>query len=177
MVSSDVLIGALVIFLVRVGSIAVSTLRLMIMGRSSSLLILLLAFIEALAFALTFGQVAANLTNLWNLGAYSLGFAVGTVIGTWIEVWLAAGFATVNIVSIGKSQPIAQAVRAAGFGATRSAGEGGTGTVGLIRVVARRRQAGRVVKIVHEVDPRAFVTIEETRSVARGFLSEIGGQT
>lgn len=167
------IVGALVIFVVRVLSIAVSTLRIMIMGRASSLLILSLAFFEALAFALTFGQVAANLGNLWNLGAYCFGFAVGTVVGMWMEEWLAAGYATINIVSIGKSLQIVEAVRQAGFGATRSSGEGTRGTVGLVRIVTRRRNVVRVNKIVLEVDPKAFVTVEETRAVAHGFLGRI----
>ena len=61
-------------------------------------------------------------------------------------------------------------IRAAGFGATRSSGEGNTGTVGLVRVVVKRRDAAQVMNIVQEIDPRSFVTVEEVRNVARGFL-------
>lgn len=176
MFSDNVIVGALIIFVIRVSSIALSTVRILIMGRVNRLIILVMAFLEALAFALTISQVAANLGNIWNLMAYSLGFATGTLAGMWIEGRLATGYATINIVSIGKSLQISNAIRAAGFGATRSSGEGSRGTVGLIRVVARRRHSARIVKIAHEADPKAFVTVEEPRSVAHGFLEDIGGQ-
>jgi len=135
-----------------------------------------MAFFEALAFALTISLVVAHLDNVWNLMAYSLGYAIGTIIGMWIEQRLAAGYSTINIVSVGKSLPIATAIRAAGFGATRSSGEGSSGTVGLVRVVARRRNIDRLVKLVLEVDPKAFVTTEDTRHISRGIL-DAGGQT
>jgi uncharacterized protein YebE (UPF0316 family) len=166
----NVLLGALMIFVVRMLSIAISTMRILIMGRSSKVLVAFLASIEALAFAVTFGQVAQNLSNIWNLGAYCLGFAAGTWVGVLIEERVGQGFATVNIVSMGHSLPIAQAIREAGFGATRSSGEGERGTVGLVRTVIRRRDVARIVNIVQELDAKAFVTVEETRSVTRGFL-------
>jgi uncharacterized protein YebE (UPF0316 family) len=157
----------MIIFVVRVLSIAIGTVRFLIMGRASPFLVL------ALAFALTFGQVAANLGNLWNLGAYCFGFGCGTVAGMWVEERLAAGYSTINIVSIGKSLQIAKAIRAAGFGATRSSGEGGTGTVGLVRVVSRRRNITQIVRVVMEADSKAFVTVEETRAVSHGFLEKV----
>ena len=166
----NVILGTLMIFLVRMLSIALSTIRYLIMGRSNKLLVASLAFIEAMAFALTFGQVAKNLENVWNLGAYCLGFAAGTWIGTMIEERVGRGYATVNVVSLGKSLPIAQAIREAGFGATRSSGEGTTGTVGLVRVVVQRRDAPQIIKLVLEIDSKAFVTVEETRSVSHGYL-------
>lgn len=166
----NVILGALMIFFVRMLSIAISTIRYLIMGRSNSLLVFGLAMFEALAFAMTFGQVAQDLDNIWNLMAYCLGFASGTWVGIQIEHRVGQGFATVNIVSMGKSLPIAKAIRDAGFGATRSSGEGNTGTVGLIRTVLHRRDAAQIIDIVQEIDPKAFVTIEETRSVTRGFL-------
>jgi uncharacterized protein YebE (UPF0316 family) len=170
---SSPIVGALIIFVVRAISISLSTVRLLIMGRASTILVIVLAFFEALTFVLTLGLVATNLSNLLNLGAYCLGFAFGTVVGMRLEERLAAGYSTINIVSIGKSLQIAKAVRAAGFGATRSSGEGETGTVGLIRVVTRRRNTPQIVRVVMAADSKAFVTVEETRAVSQGFLERI----
>jgi len=161
---------------IRALSMAVSTVRLLVMGRINTLLLMGIAVIEALTFALSMGLVAANMGDIWNMSAYCLGFACGTVVGMWIEDRLAAGYATINVVSIGKSIQIAKAVREAGFGATRSSGEGGSGTVGLIRVVTRRRNISRIAALVAQADPRAFVTVEETRAVSRGFMENIGGR-
>lgn len=166
----NVLLTALLIFVVRVFSIAIATVRLLMMGRANNVIVVALASIEALTFALTFGQVAANLGNLWNLGAYTLGFGAGTWVGMKIEERFVKGYATIHIVSVARSLPIADAIRDAGFGAMRTAGEGVAGTVGLVRVVVNRRDAARIAALAQSIDPKAFVTVEETRSVFRGFL-------
>jgi len=166
----DYVLGAALIFFVRVLSITIATLRYLFMGRASKLVVFILAAFEALTFALTFGVVAQDLTNIPFLVSYSLGFATGTYVGLFIEEKLGQGYSTVNIISMTRSLPIVEAVRKAGFGATRTAGEGVSGSVGLIYVVARRKDVGQVVKIANDIDPKAFITVEEARSVSRGFL-------
>jgi uncharacterized protein YebE (UPF0316 family) len=172
LLAGHVLIGALIIFVVRVVSIAISTIRVLIMGRSNPLIIMGLATIEALAFALTFGQVAANLGNIWNLSAYCLGFAAGTYVGMKLDERVGAGFSSINIISMDKSEAIAEAIRKSGHGATRILAEGTSGEVGLIRVVTRRRLAAQIIATAHKVDPKAFVTIESAWTVKHGFLGD-----
>jgi uncharacterized protein YebE (UPF0316 family) len=164
------LLGAAAIFVVRVLSIALSTVRVLIMGRANKLWVAVIAFFEALTFVLTFGQVAQDLDNILNLGAYSLGFAAGTVVGVWIEERVMKGYASVNIVSRGHSLPVAEAIREAGYGATRSSGEGTSGTVGLVRAVVPRRAAAKIVELASSIDQKAFITVEEPRQVTRGFM-------
>lgn len=166
----NVLVAALFIFVIRVFSITLSTIRYLIMGRGSKILVFVIATIEALTFALTFGIVAQDLTNIPLLAAYCLGFATGTYVGIMIDERMGQGFSSVNIISMNKSLLIAEAIREAGFGATRTAGEGVTGTVGVIYAVARRKDVPAVVSIAQEIDPKVFVTVEEARSVSRGFL-------
>ncbi len=170
MLIQNVILGAVLIFIVRVISITLSTIRYLIMGRANKIGVTAIAFVEALTFALTFGVVASDLTNMWYLMAYCAGFAIGTLVGTSIEQRIGQGYAAVNIVSMNKSLPVAEEIRKAGFGATRTAGEGNTGTVGMIWVVVRRRDVAQVVSIATGVDPNAFVTVEEARSVMRGFI-------
>lgn len=166
----NVVLGALLIFAVRVFGITLSTVRLLLLSRASRIIVGSIAFIEALTFALTFSQVLSDLSNIWYLTAYCLGFAVGTIVGLFLEERLAAGFVTVNIVSMTRSQKVAEAIREAGFGAMRSSGEGASGTVGWVRSVVRRRDMPAVIQVAQSADPRAFVTVEETRSVRHGYL-------
>jgi uncharacterized protein YebE (UPF0316 family) len=167
---SNVWLGMILIFTVRVLSITLSTIRYLTMGRANRFFVSGIAFFEALTFAVTFGVVARDLTNLWFLFAYCAGFAMGTWVGILIEDWMAQGYQSINIISMSKSLLLVQAVREAGFGATRTSGEGTSGTVGVIYVVARRRNVPQVVEIVTSIDPKAFITVGETRSVRRGFL-------
>ena len=168
--SPNVLLSALLIFVVRVFSISLGTVRILLMGRVHRGVVFLLATFEAFAFALTFGQVASDLNNVWNLLAYSLGFASGTIVGMMIEGRVGAGFITLTIISTKKSRQISEKLREEGFGATYIKGEGSSGTVGIVRAVLRRRKHADVFALILGVDPKAFVTVEETRSVAHGFL-------
>lgn len=168
------LLGAIIIFAIRVLSIAVSTLRLLMMGRSNAVLVSFLAFLEALSFALTFGIVARDLTNIYNLVSYSGGFAAGTWVGMWIEERVGMGYATIHIVSRNRSHQIVERIRAAGHGATHTAGEGSTGAVGMIWLVTRRRSIAEITRIANETDETAFVAVSETRSVQRGFMLGYG---
>ena len=166
----NVIIGVLIIFIVRVFSITLATMRVLMMGRANRFLVAFLAFIEALTFALTFGVVANDLTNIPYLIAYCGGFAAGTWVGTEVEQRLGRGYAIIHIISMNNSLLIAKRIREAGYGATRTSGEGTTGTVGLVYVVAQRKAVNEIAKIATTIDPKAFITIEEARSVTRGFL-------
>jgi len=170
MLLDNLVLGAILIFFARVLSITLATIRLLIMGRASKIIVFIIATFEALTFALTFGVVAQDLTNIPFLASYSLGFATGTYVGIRIDEMIGQGFASVNIISMNKSLAIVEEIREHGYGATRTAGEGASGTVGVIYVVARRKDVPKVVRIANDLDPKAFITVEEARSVSRGFL-------
>lgn len=166
----SIVLSALLVFVARVLNVTISTLRTLMMTRGRKLLAAFLGFFEALLFALIISQVVQNLDNVWNLVGYSAGFSVGILLGLEIEGWLAVGYATVNVVSSFKAHDVAEAIRQAGFGATESRGFGSESEVGLVRAVVPRREIEAVSKIVSEVDPASFVTIEDTAAVRRGHL-------
>jgi uncharacterized protein YebE (UPF0316 family) len=142
----------------------------LIMMRGRKVLAAAMGFFEVLVYALAIGAVVNNLSNVWNLLGYCLGFAVGTLVGMGIEERMAIGFATVRIVSRYKGQVLADAVRGAGHGATIEWGQGRGGTVGLVYATVQRRDVGALVDLAEAIDPEAFVTVEEARSIRRGYM-------
>lgn len=64
----------------------------------------------------------------------------------------------------------ADALRAAGFGVTEFAGQGREGTVEVVYTVARRGEVKRILALIGEWAPDSFVTVEEPRSIHRGWL-------
>ena len=167
---------ALVIFSLRVVGSAITTVRTLLVMRGRRWVAAILGFIEALIFALTIGAVVSNLSNIWNLIAYCLGFAAGQFVGMWLEDRMALGFASLRIVSRARSRALANAIRQAGFGATEDHGDGRQGTVGIITVTVRRKEIDTVNRIVENIDSTAFVTIEEARALRRGYLRIGGGR-
>jgi uncharacterized protein YebE (UPF0316 family) len=171
-----VLYVALSIFVLRIIGSTITTVRTLLIMRGRQWSAASLGFIETLIFALTIGAVVQNLSNLWNLFGYCFGFSVGQFAGMWVEERLALGYATIRIVSRGRGRALANAVRAAGFGATEDHAEGRQGVVGVVTVTVRRREVGTVNSIIEEMDEHAFVTIEEARALRRGYLRIGGGR-
>ncbi len=168
--TGDVLFGAILIFLLRVFGITVSTLRVLVMMRGKKMAAFISGFIEVLTYVIAIGAVVNNLDNVWNVLGYCLGFSVGTVVGMVLDERTASGFANVRIISRYKAQSIVEAIHEAGFGATVGWGHGRGGTVGMIVAVVKRKEAEKVFAIAEAVDPNAFITVEDTRSVRRGYM-------
>jgi len=168
--STEIIWGVFLIFALRVIGVTLATVRVLIMTRGKKLLAASIGFFEVLVYALAIGYVVNNLSNVWNLLGYSLGFAVGTLMGMWLEERLALGYASVRIVSKYRGHALADAIRDAGYGATIEWGQGRNGTVGLVVATVRRKEVATVCTLADQVDPGAFVTVEETRTIRRGYM-------
>jgi uncharacterized protein YebE (UPF0316 family) len=168
--TGEVIAGAAIIFVLRLIGVTLATLRVLIMMRGRKFLAATMGFFEVLVYVLAIGQVVNNLSNVWNLLGYGLGFSAGTLIGMSIEERLALGYATIRIVSRYTGQRMADAIRAAGYGATIDWGQGRDGTVGIVYATVRRREIDAIITLAEEVDNDAFVTVEDTRTIRRGYM-------
>jgi uncharacterized protein YebE (UPF0316 family) len=61
------------------------------------------------------------------------------------------------------------------FGVTSFGARGLTGRVRLILTVVRRRDVERVIELVREAHPRAFVSVSDVRSASEGYIERGGG--
>ncbi len=111
----------------------------------------------------------SNLDNLWNVVGYAGGFATGNVVGMLLEERLAVGHAQLRIISSRRGTALAEAIREAGYAATELSGRGRDGMVSVINCSVKRRDIGSVRRQVQQIDPEAFVTVEEVRPIHRGF--------
>lgn len=167
--TADVLAGALVIFVIRVIGMTASTVRVLLMMRGKKLLTSIAGFIEVVLYVFAIGYVVNDLSNIWNILAYSFGFVGGTLVGMWIDEYTATGYVNVRIISRYKSQAIVEEIHEQGYGATVGMGHGRGGTVGMILAIVLRKEAPAVIAIAEEIDPDVFITVEDARSVRRGY--------
>jgi len=164
------ILGGLLIFGLRVIDVSIGTVRMLMIVRGRKLLSALLGFVEVLIFLLAISKVIREVNNVWNVLGYCGGFAAGTLVGMTLEQRLALGFSLVRIISRTRWLEIMQRLRQEGFGATQVIGEGRDGPVGLIYSIVRRRQVPAVVALCEQLDPQAFITVEEAGRVYRGYL-------
>ena len=166
----DALLVPAAIFGLRILGISLSTVRTLLMVRGRRLMSVSISLVEFLTYAFSIGAVVQDLTDPWNLGSYAVGSAAGIWFGIELERRFVKGFASISVISPTKAHEIAEAVREAGFGATEGFGQGVGGQVGTVRIVVRRNEVKRALDVVNRVDAGAFITVEETRALQRGYL-------
>lgn len=168
--STDALLLAGLIFALRIINTGIGTVRLVVVNRQQRLLAAVLAFFEALLFAITISSVATDLDNLMNLIAYCGGFSVGNYVGMVIERRFITSFMTVNVICSDRGHEIATALREHGYGVTETLGEGKDGTVTMLRSVVVNREVPRMLHLIRSAHAEAFVAVEEARAVHRGWV-------
>ncbi len=166
---------ALAVFLLRILNNALTTIRFVAIARGQNTLSSVLAVIESLIFAFTIANVVSDLTDPVMLGAYSVGFGIGSYVGLWLERLFIRAFFTINIIARKQGHEIALVLREAGFGVTETHGEGRDGNVTILRTTVDRRDTRRVADMTREVNPEAFIAMEEARSIRQGYFRKSGG--
>ena len=160
---------ALLIFVLRVGDMALDTIRVLFVVRGKKLLVWILGFFQSLIFVVAISSVLSQLNNILNVIGYATGFATGNLVGMLIENRLAIGHVLVNIISSTRGPAIAERLRTNGYAVTEIPGRGMNGTVFELHASVLRKDVNQVETIVLETDPQAFVTAEDVRPVRRGF--------
>jgi uncharacterized protein YebE (UPF0316 family) len=164
-----IFLDALLIFALRVLGIAVSTLSTLMTVQGRKVYAVAAGFISSLVYVIAIGKVVTNLNNVWNIIAYSSGFAVGTLVGMMLDQRMALGFAEVRFISTENGHNLADTLRDAGFGVTEMEGRGREETVEVLGVLIPRKEVKNVLKIAKSVDEDAIVTVSEPRMVQRGY--------
>jgi uncharacterized protein YebE (UPF0316 family) len=159
----------LVIFGLRVADMTLDTLRVLLVIRGRKALAWTLGFVQSAIWVVAISSVLRHVDNLWNVVGYAGGFATGTVIGMLIEERLAIGHGHVRVISPHRGSALADAIRASGYAVTELAGRGKDGMVSVLTCSVRRRDVSLVTQQVHNVDPEAFVTVEDVRPLHRGY--------
>lgn len=161
---------ALFIFLARVIDVALGTVRIALVSRGMRRVAPLVGFLEILFWLLAMGQVIQNLKEPMHYIAFAAGFATGTWLGMYIEERLALGLYAVRIITDDDVEELISLLASANIGLTTFAARGIRGQVRLILSVIRRKDLGRVLKTVRQVDPMAFVSVSDVRLAHEGFL-------
>lgn len=160
--------GAFFIFCLRLLDVPIGTLKTVLMVRGMRTWATLLGLLEVMIWLTAMGKVMGQLDNPWNIAGYALGYSAGTWLGMWIENRLAFGSVEVHTISLTKSKEVADVIRATGYGVTQFQGHGDSGSVSIIGTIAERKHMDGLLKRIQEVDPNAFVTVDDTRQVIGG---------
>lgn len=160
----------LLIFLARVSDVSLQTMRIIFISKGRRLLAPLLGFFEVLIWLVAITQIMKNVTNPFYYLAYGAGFAMGTYVGLRIEERLAVGNVLLRVITPEDSCGLVARLREEKHGVTCIEGEGKSGKVVIVFMILDRVDLPRVVEIVRECNPSAFYSIEDIRTVSKGFF-------
>jgi uncharacterized protein YebE (UPF0316 family) len=93
-----ILLQCLGIFFARVLDVSLGTFRIIMQGKGERSLAALIGFFEIIIWALVVSQIINNLSNIYFLLSFALGFAAGNYIGVTIDEKIARGYALAHIV-------------------------------------------------------------------------------
>jgi uncharacterized protein YebE (UPF0316 family) len=156
------------IFLARILDVTLGTMRIISLSRGWKRLAPLLGFVEVFIWVVAISQLVRNLTHFSSYLAYAAGFAAGNYIGMWIEEKLALGTLTVRIFAVFEGEELSKQLARSGFGVTVLDGHGAGGPVKVLFTTIHRRELEQVEKIIREVNPKMFYSVEEVRASRDG---------
>jgi uncharacterized protein YebE (UPF0316 family) len=162
------LVLPLLIFTARVLDVSLGTMRIIFVSRGNRFIAPAVGFFEVIIWLLAIGQVMHNITNWLCYIAYGGGFALGNYIGILIEERLALGTLLVRVITTRDTGRIVDGLQSGGYGVTSVEAQGVTGPVRIVLTVIKRKDLHDVVNKIRQCDYRAFLSIEEIRSVSEG---------
>jgi uncharacterized protein YebE (UPF0316 family) len=183
---SDLLIGwpvwlvPIFIFCARLCDVTFATVRIIFINRGLRRVAPLIGFFEILIWLVALSQVFQHLDRPLNFVAYAAGFAAGTYAGMFVEGKLAVGLVSVQVITQEDASELIARLGEERFGVTSVGARGLTGRVRLIVSIVRRRDLERVVALVRDTHPKAFISVSDVRAasegtIARGPLLDLGG--
>ncbi|TDA32435.1 MAG: hypothetical protein DSO02_05415 [Hadesarchaea archaeon] len=168
-------LGTMAIFLARLLQSILFTIKEILMVRGNRTEASLLSLAETTVWFVAFCVVMKDLlsgpfgpTAAVKATAFLLGWSVGTFLGMEVEERMARGYATVQVISVEREDELRGGLLSRGFPLTSLEAKGRSGPRTIYQIVIPRRELSKLLHFIDQVDPKAFVTILETRGVMRG---------
>lgn len=159
----------LLIFFARVADVSLGTIRIIFVSKGFKFLSLFVGFFEVLIWLLAINQIWSDFSNPWLIVAYATGFAVGNYVGILLDEKISIGNALIRIIIRKNSKKLINELRKNNCSLTIIDGHSGDkeSDVKMILSVVKRKELKKIFKIIKEVNPKAFFTVEDVRSVRK----------
>ena len=158
----ELIFSALIIFSLRLADQSLGTMRALLVAKNKPIYAALIGLAESAIWIVAISQVIKDIDDPILIAAYAAGFAAGTILGSYIERIVGVGNIVVRVFSPANSPSVAEALRENGHGVTVIDGEGKDGPVKIYWCVISRRKLKSVLKMIEEINPKAYITTDMT---------------
>lgn len=161
----------ILIFFARICDVSIGTMRIIFVSKGKRNIAPILGFFEVLIWITAISKIMENLDHYINFIAYAAGFATGNFVGMIIEEKLAMGILMVRVFAYEKGNEMVQNLNEQGFGATVVEAHGAREKIDLIYSIVKRNELTNVLNVITNLNPKAFYTIEDVKSVNEGIFT------
>ncbi len=158
----------LLIFTARVADVSLGTLRIVFISQGRKRLAPLIGFVEIIIWLLAIGQIFSDITNILYYIAFAAGFALGNYVGLLIENKLSLGLLSLQLILSENPENLITTLKNQGYGLTSVTAEGIKGNVKVLIMVIRRKNKVKILEIIRELSPNAFISIQQIQSASGG---------
>tara|TARA_B110000438_G_scaffold250445_1_gene254303 strand:+ start:151 stop:651 length:501 start_codon:yes stop_codon:yes gene_type:complete len=158
----ELIFSALIIFSLRLADQSLGTMRALLVAKNKPIYAALIGLVESAIWIVAISQVVKDIDDPILIGSYAAGFAAGTILGSYIERIVGVGNIVVRVFAPANSPSVAEALRENGHGVTVIDGEGKDGPVKIYWCVISRRKLKAVLKMIEEINPKAYITTDMT---------------
>ncbi|TXC91823.1 DUF2179 domain-containing protein [Metabacillus litoralis] len=166
------LLQALLIFVLQLIYVPVLTMRTILLVKNQTKSAAGVGLLEGIIYIVSLIFVFQDLSNIYNIVAYIVGFSVGLLLGGALERKLAIGYITYQANILDKNMDLVNALRTAGFGVTVFTGEGINTPRYRLDIVAKRSREDELLEIIESYEEKAFLMSYEIRSFKGGYLTK-----
>ena len=158
----------LIIFVAGFADVTAGTSRFLMVAAGFRWQAALLATVQITIFITAVSAVASNLDNPLNVVGYAAGWGSGTWVSMWVEGRVGLGFRLVQVINHDPTVQVVARMRELGHRVTQLRASGRSGEVEVAMLVIRRRTLDAVLKVVREMAPDSFVTVERVDRTTGG---------
>jgi uncharacterized protein YebE (UPF0316 family) len=158
------------IFLSRIADQSIGTMRLIFLSKGYRFIAPMLGFFEVIIWLVAVSQIMKHLDNALCYIAYGAGFAMGNFIGMTLEERLSIGTVLVRVIPTVNTDALIEKLRLNNFGFTTVDAEGSRGGVKIFISIINRKDLKEYISIVNQINPNAFYTIEEVKTINQGIV-------
>ena len=162
------LLGALLIFCLRIGDVTAGTLRVIFLVAGRRGPAMALAFCESAIWIVAIRKVFQN-PDPWQMLGYACGYASGTLVGISVDQFIGIGQSIVRVITREPGPHLRERLAGEGFGVTTFEGIGVNGPVQELILVIPRRRRNALLAHVRDIDPNAFITVEAAAQTYGGY--------
>jgi uncharacterized protein YebE (UPF0316 family) len=158
----------LLVFCAETCVVTLCTVRTIFIARGRKGPAALIGFFEVSIWLFAIGKVMQNLGRPDCYLAFAFGFSLGNYLGVLIERKLALGTVAVHITTRQEVGELVESLRSANYGVTTLDAQGTTGPARVVFTVVKRKELDNVQKIIKSFDDRAFYSVGDLQTAARG---------